>query len=439
MARIGYARVSSSDQNLDIQIERLKAVGCDIIRSETGSGSSRDGRGELETIIQFLHAGDELVVLRLDRLGRSTRDVLNLVHEIDEKGASLRVLEPEVSTAGPMGRMMITILGMVADMELRFIKDRQKAGIEAAKAEGVYKGRKKSIDDEEIRRRIADGGTKAAVARELNISRMTVYRALRAEVEKPDTPTDEKAVAAEHLPDVPSPVELSDQPDSPESGFGDQPVIVTLVISLEVEINRQGTRGRKRAIADIEEELTVWWDLADDASADGDYAISMELFPDEESIPEALDHAVMQLIQDLGRIADRRYCYVKAAVTEAKTGRTWSGVEPPKARRRRRPPKRKRAPARRKRKSPDILMFDHTGILLNTGRQRGGRCVISKGQGKRAVYYVDADDLQTAWHPDIAKAFRFASHGSAEDRLHELLDGDWLSDAAADYDILSVT
>jgi len=181
MACIGYARVSTTDQDLDIQSARLKAAGCEIIRSETGSGASRKGRSELETIMQFLHAGDELVVLRLDRLGRSTRDVLNLVHELNEKGASLRVLEPEVTTAGSMGRMVVTILGMVADMELKFIKDRQRAGIDAAKAEGVYKGRKKNVDDAEIRRRIAAGTTKAQVARDLNVSRMTVYRALEGQ------------------------------------------------------------------------------------------------------------------------------------------------------------------------------------------------------------------------------------------------------------------
>ena len=123
MTRVGYARVSTIDQDLDIQVARLKAAGCEILRSETGSGASRTGRTELETIMQFLRADDELVVLRLDRLGRSTRDVLNLVHELDQKGASLRVLEPEVTTAGSMGRMVITILGMVADMELTFIKD----------------------------------------------------------------------------------------------------------------------------------------------------------------------------------------------------------------------------------------------------------------------------------------------------------------------------
>ncbi|NBB81393.1 MAG: recombinase family protein [Verrucomicrobia bacterium] len=178
MPKIGYARVSSSSQDLDIQKAKLKAAGCEVIRSETVSGASRDDRSELATVMEFLREGDELVVHRLDRLGRSTRDVLNLVHELDAKGASLRVLEPEVTTAGDMGRMVITVLGMVADMELKFIRDRQRAGIEAAKDKGVYKGRPKSVDDEEIRRLARVGTPKAQIARDLGVSRMTVYRAL---------------------------------------------------------------------------------------------------------------------------------------------------------------------------------------------------------------------------------------------------------------------
>ena len=104
MTRIGYARVSTTDQDLDIQITKLRAAGCGIVRSETGSGASREGRVELERVLQFVRKGDELVVHRLDRLGRSTRDVLNLVHELDAKGASLRILEPDITTAGDMGR-----------------------------------------------------------------------------------------------------------------------------------------------------------------------------------------------------------------------------------------------------------------------------------------------------------------------------------------------
>src|SRR5262252_4921783 len=93
-----------------------------------------------------------LVVVKLDRLGRSTRDVLNLVHELEQKGAGLRVLEPEFCTSTDTGRILVMVLGMVAEMERRFILDRQKAGIQAAKARGVYKGARSKIDGEEVRR-----------------------------------------------------------------------------------------------------------------------------------------------------------------------------------------------------------------------------------------------------------------------------------------------
>ena len=112
-----------------------------------------------------------LVVHRLDRLGRSTRDVLNLVHELDGKGASLRVLEPDVTTAGDLRRQVITVLSMVANMELKFIIYRQRAGLDAAKKMGVYKGRPKQVDAERI--------PKAQIVCDLKISRMTVYRALK--------------------------------------------------------------------------------------------------------------------------------------------------------------------------------------------------------------------------------------------------------------------
>jgi len=117
MARIGYARVSTLDQDLDIQLAKLKAEGCGVIRSEKVSGGSRDGRAELATVLEFLRPGDELVVSRLDRLGRDTRDVLNLIHECEQREAFVTVLDPHVSTRGEMGHLVMTVLGMVAQME----------------------------------------------------------------------------------------------------------------------------------------------------------------------------------------------------------------------------------------------------------------------------------------------------------------------------------
>lgn len=179
MARIGYARVSTTDQDLTTQLERLAAEGCSIVRSEKVSGGSRDGRVELETILQFLRPGDELVVARLDRLGRSTRDVLNIIHEAEQRQAFVTVLDPHVSTRGDMGHLVMTVLGMVAQMERRFIKERQRDGIERAKVAGVYKGGKARIDPIQVLRLKARGLGAASIAREMGCSRMQVYRILK--------------------------------------------------------------------------------------------------------------------------------------------------------------------------------------------------------------------------------------------------------------------
>lgn len=199
MARFGYARVSSTDQDLTIQLEKLKAAGCTVTRSEKMSGKSAEDRPELATVMQFLREGDELVVVRLDRLGRSTRDVLNLVHDLDQKGASLRILDPELTTGGDIGRIVVTVLGMVAEMERKFILERQRAGIEAAKAAGVYagKGRPKSVPEEEIRRRHAVGEGPTAIARALGISRRSVYRSLSGKIL---SPSDRRAASQRRSP-----------------------------------------------------------------------------------------------------------------------------------------------------------------------------------------------------------------------------------------------
>jgi DNA invertase Pin-like site-specific DNA recombinase len=178
MARIGYARVSSIDQDLDIQLAKLKAEGCEIIRSEKVSGGSREGRIELETVIQFLRPGDELVVARLDRLGRDTRDVLNLIHECEQRQAFVTVLDPHVSTRGEMGHIVLTVLRMVAQMERRFIKERQREGIQQAKAQGRYSGGKRRLDREHVRLLSAEGFGPSDIAKRVGCSRMQVYRIL---------------------------------------------------------------------------------------------------------------------------------------------------------------------------------------------------------------------------------------------------------------------
>ena len=177
---IGYARVSTAGQDTATQEAKLKAAGCTLVRTETVSGGSRDGRNELASILDFVRPGDVLIVVKLDRLGRNTRDVLNLVHELEEKGASLRVLEPAIDTGGPMGRMVLTVLGMVAEMELGFIRDRQRAGIDAAKARGIYKGRPVTFDRARIVSLRKEGMGATEIAKAVGCKRGTVYKTLKA-------------------------------------------------------------------------------------------------------------------------------------------------------------------------------------------------------------------------------------------------------------------
>jgi len=180
MTKIGYARVSTTDQNLELQQAKLRSEGCEIIRSEKISGATRDGREELKTVIDFLRAGNELIVTRLDRLGRDTRDVLNIIHDCEQKGAFVTILDPHVSTRGEMGHIVLTVLGMVAQMERRFIKERQREGIERAKANGVYKGGKRRIDRAKVLSIHSDGASPTEIAKIMGCSRMQVYRILSA-------------------------------------------------------------------------------------------------------------------------------------------------------------------------------------------------------------------------------------------------------------------
>lgn len=188
MAKIGYARVSTLEQDFEIQQQRLRAEGCTIIRAEKVSGVSREGRTELATIIEFLREGDELVVTRLDRLGRDTRDVLNIVHECEQRGAFVTILDPHVSTRGEMGHVILAVLGMVAQMERRFIKERQREGIERAKASGIYRGGSARLDHRLIRDLHKQGLGVSTIAKRLNCSRMQVYRTLKTEPLTPAQP-----------------------------------------------------------------------------------------------------------------------------------------------------------------------------------------------------------------------------------------------------------
>lgn len=181
MPRIGYARVSTTDQDTAIQIAALRDAGCDVIREEKASGTSTAGRRELATILEFLREGDALVVTRIDRLARSIADLQTIVQTIRQRRAALVCTEQPVDTSTAAGKCFLDMLGVFAEFETSLRRERQAEGIAKAKAEGVYKGRPASIDAEKVRRLRAEGLGPAAIAKRLGIGRASVYRVLGAQ------------------------------------------------------------------------------------------------------------------------------------------------------------------------------------------------------------------------------------------------------------------
>jgi DNA invertase Pin-like site-specific DNA recombinase len=180
MSNVGYARVSSAGQDLDIQLAALKAAGCDVIRAEKISGTSTEGRVELHTVLAFLRRGDTLTVTRIDRLARSIADLSNIVRELESKGVALKATEQPIDTSTAAGKAFLGMLGVFAEFETNIRKERQLEGIAKAKAEGVYKGRPPSIKAEDIAKLKAEGLGASAIAKRLKISRASVYRVLQA-------------------------------------------------------------------------------------------------------------------------------------------------------------------------------------------------------------------------------------------------------------------
>jgi DNA invertase Pin-like site-specific DNA recombinase len=179
MATFGYARVSTRDQDLAGQVAELKAAGCGNIFKEKASGARTD-RPELAKAIRRLDAGDVLVVTRLDRLARSTRDLLNILDAIAKAGAGFKSLKDAwADTTTPHGRLMLTVLGGLAEFERELIRARTDDGRKRAQARGVRFGRPLKLTAHQRReaiQRLAEGAVQADLARSYGVSQATISR-----------------------------------------------------------------------------------------------------------------------------------------------------------------------------------------------------------------------------------------------------------------------
>ncbi len=175
MANVGYARVSTSGQSLELQLQALS--NCEQIFKEKQSGASTE-RGELSRMLEYVRQGDTVKVTKLCRLARNTKHLLEIVEILDNKQVSLQVLNLGIDTASPTGRLMVTLIGAIATFERQLLLERQAEGIALAKQKGKYKGRKPTAraKQEQVRELFAGGISKLQISKELKISLSSVYR-----------------------------------------------------------------------------------------------------------------------------------------------------------------------------------------------------------------------------------------------------------------------
>jgi DNA invertase Pin-like site-specific DNA recombinase len=176
---VGYARVSSVGQSLDVQLAALKEAGCEEVFAEKESGTSAK-RQALQDALKFARKGDTLVVTRLDRLARSAGDLHAIVSQLSREGVGFRCLQQSgVDTTTSTGKLLLGMLAAIAEFETDIRRERQREGIERAKAAGAYKGRKPSVDVTAVRELREQGVSPTLIAKQLRIGRASVYRALQ--------------------------------------------------------------------------------------------------------------------------------------------------------------------------------------------------------------------------------------------------------------------
>jgi DNA invertase Pin-like site-specific DNA recombinase len=177
---VGYARTSTIDQDagLEAQHRDLSAAGVEKLFSEQVSSVAQ--RPQLAAALDFVREGDVFVVTKLDRLARNVGDLVEITRRLEAKGVALRILQLNLDTSTPTGKLLVNMMGSIAQFERELMLERQREGIAKAKAEGKYRGRQATIDTAKIRELVNLGIPKAKIAKQMGISRDSVYRALDA-------------------------------------------------------------------------------------------------------------------------------------------------------------------------------------------------------------------------------------------------------------------
>lgn len=294
MALVGYARVSTIDQNLDIQLEALKSAGCKKIFSEKKSGTSKKDRTALDECMEYIREGDTLVVTRIDRLTRSILDLQTLLHYLKDKEINLKALEQPVDTSNASGKFFLDMLGVFAEFETNLRRERQLEGIERAKREGKYKGRKPTARSkaDEVMGLIKQGYTRTAIAKKLNVGIASVYRILKTH--------------------------RQNNPEQTIPGSQGAQKIAIVEVWLRVENNNKFVRGKNESRRQIEQYCFSAFDMVKKDKDGWDYILKVPYTKDKD-----LDKTLYDLMHEAESIADCRNGFTEMSIMEPATGKSW--------------------------------------------------------------------------------------------------------------------
>ncbi|RMR14608.1 Resolvase domain-containing protein [Pseudomonas amygdali pv. ulmi] len=306
--KIGYARVSTRDQNLDLQLDALNRAGCERIYQDVASGS-KTARPALDELLGQVRAGDVLVIWKLDRMGRSLKHLVELVGNLIERKVGLLSLNDPIDTTSAQGRLVFNLFASLAEFERELIRERTQAGLSAARARGRMGGRPKGLTPRaQATAMVAETLYRerklsvAAIAQKLHVSKSTLYSYLR-----------HRGVAISAYEK--SARKASGVRDNGNTGISTTKV-ATLLLTLWIENNSKFVRGKKRTIEHIEHFYLDEYDAQ--RRSNGEYELKVPYDSDAE-----LDDTVNELLSDIASGADDRHCFSESEVHMEGTDRYW--------------------------------------------------------------------------------------------------------------------
>jgi DNA invertase Pin-like site-specific DNA recombinase len=301
--KLGYARVSTRDQNLDMQVDALKRAGCERIYQDVASGS-KTARPALDEMLAQLRAGDVLVIWKLDRMGRSLAHLVELVGNLVTRKVGLVSLNDPIDTTSSQGRLVFNLFASLAEFERELIRERTQAGLSAARARGRVGGRPKGLSSEAEATAMAAETlysekrlSVSAIAGKLHISKSTLYGYLR------------------HRGVEVGPYNKPAQARPADANGGSR--TATVLLSLRVENNNKFVRGKKRVTEGLDHYLHHQY--AAKLRPSGQYQLHVPYRTDED-----LDRTMEDLLQHIASEADLRNCFSESkAQLEGSDDRTW--------------------------------------------------------------------------------------------------------------------